>query len=228
MKKLIVAAMIAGSSSYALSSEAIGFFSNGELRNPVSIIEYHGNELHKLFHKREKFYGTEELLNVIKDIAHFSKSVLEGSETIQVGDLSAVYGGNAPGHASHQNGLDVDMVYLTKKSKLQNPEASFWEEEFIYNGKITDNFDTKRNLDLFNYIVHKHPVRRIFVDQLIKDHLCTYASKQGLINDEKIIETLRRLRPAKLHTNHFHLRLTCPKDDAECIEQVEVPEGSGC
>lgn len=227
MNKLTVVAMSAFLSVSAFASEAVGFFSSGKLHNGVSVLNL-GDDVHKLFMQRKRFYSTQELHDVIEDLTRYLRLNETNAETLQLGDLSNEHGGSTNEHSSHQNGLDVDVVYLTKNRKMQKNNASYWQEEFVKNGKVTSNLDTKRNLDLFKYAVENHPVRRIFVDQVIKDHFCQYAKDNGLLKNKGYVETLRRLRPAKLHTNHFHLRITCPKDDLECQEQVEVPAGSGC
>ncbi len=227
MNKLTVLAMTAFFSVSAFSSEAVGFFSNGKLQDSVSILNL-GDEVHKLFMQRKRFYSTEELYDVVEDLTRYIRASETNSETLQLGDLSNEHGGNTNEHSSHQNGLDIDIVYLTKNRKLQSKTAPFWQEEFVKNGKVTSNLDTKRNLELFKYAVENHPVRRIFVDEVIKNHFCKYAKDNDLLKDKKYVETLRRLRPAKLHTNHFHVRITCPKDDVNCQDQAEVPAGSGC
>jgi penicillin-insensitive murein DD-endopeptidase len=210
------------------SSEAIGYYSNGSLKDAESIIT-RKTPIHKLFLQRKKFFTTDEMHEVINDAADFVRLQYPSAELLQIGDLSQEKGGVATGHGSHQNGLDVDIVYLTRNGFLQSPTAAFWEEEFVNSrGAVTENFHTERNLMLFKHLVTTSPVGRIFVDTAIKKHLCQYAQKNGLLNDVQIKETLRRLRPEALHTNHFHMRITCPKDDKECTSQSEVPAGTGC
>jgi penicillin-insensitive murein endopeptidase len=167
--------------------------------------------------------------DVISEAADFVRLQYPTSELLQIGDLSNEKGGLASGHGSHQNGLDVDIVYLTRDGHLQSPEATFWEEEFVTKkGSVSSNFNTERNLMLFKHLVSRSPVGRIFVDVAIKKQLCQYAEQNGLLKDVMIKETLRRLRPEALHTNHFHMRITCPKDDSGCVSQSEVPAGTGC
>jgi penicillin-insensitive murein endopeptidase len=209
------------------ASQAIGYYSSGSLKDGDSILE-RKTAIHKLFLQRKKFYSTDEMHEVITNAADFVRQQYPDAELLQVGDLSPVNGGAAPGHGSHQNGLDVDMVYLTQNGFLQSPTAAFWEEEFVKRGVVTDNFHTERNLMLFKHLVTTEPVGRIFVDLAIKKKLCQYAKTSGLINDAIIKETLRRLRVEPLHTNHFHLRITCPVGDTQCKSQSEVPSGTGC
>lgn len=209
------------------ASEAIGYYSNGKLKNSESILDK-GTRIHKLFLARKRFFGTVEIQNVISDAADFVRQTYPNAELLQIGDIANQNGGECQGHGSHQNGLDVDIVYLTNNGKLQSPKAVFWEEEFVKKGKVTANLNTERNLMLFKYLVTTQPVERIFIDEVIKKQFCSYAKANNLMNDPEIKETLRRLRTEKLHTNHFHMRLKCPEADYSCQRQAEVPSGAAC
>lgn len=209
------------------ATEAVGFFSRGELKDGVSVRAL-DKKIHKLFLQREHFFSTTELNKVIDETATFVKTRYPKSEKLQVGDLSHEHGGPSVGHASHQNGLDADIVYLTKNKKLQKQDAPFWQEDFVKGKGVTDNFDTVKNLELFKYLVWNHPVRRIFVDAAIKTNLCLYARDNNYLGKKEYKQTLKRLRVLKLHTNHFHIRITCPENDIACEEQGEVPNETGC
>lgn len=209
------------------ASEAIGYYSKGSLKNGESVLD-RGTRIHKLFLARKKFFTSDQMNDVLSDAADFVRQEYPDAEVLQLGDLSAINGGSAPGHGSHQNGLDADLVYMTRNNKLQSPTASFWQEEFVKSGKITSNFHAERNLSLFRYLVMNHPVQRIFVDKIVKRTLCQYMVTNKLTKDAAIQETLRRLRPEPLHGNHFHMRLRCPTTDYGCIKQAEVPKGNGC
>ena len=211
----------------ASASEAIGYYSSGKIKDAASIIE-RGTSIHKLFLQRGRFFGTDQIQDTISDAADFIRNQYPDAEKLQVGDIANQTGGVLPEHGSHQNGLDADLVYLTKNKKLQSQTAPYWQEEFVKNGVASANLDIPRNLELFKYLVHQQPVERIFVDQAIKKVFCTYAFKNNLLEDTQIIETLRRLRVEKLHSTHFHMRLTCPKTDTACKSQAAVPAGSGC
>lgn len=209
------------------ASEAIGYYSSGKLKDADSIID-RGTHIHKLFMQRGRFYGTDTMFDTISDAADFVRNRYPDAEMLQVGDIANKAGGALKEHGSHQNGLDADIVYLTKNKKLQSQTAPFWQEEFVKNGVVTANLDIERNLELFKYLVHNQPVERIFIDAAIKKVFCSYAKKNNLLNDKETVETLRRLRIEALHTNHFHMRLVCPKTDTACKAQAAVPAGTGC
>lgn len=226
-KKALVLALFILSFNTVEASEAIGYYSSGSLREAESIKD-RGTNIRKLFLQRQRFYGTTEIQDIISDAADFIRQEFPNAELLQVGDIANKTGGTLPEHGSHQNGLDADIVYLTKNGRLQSQNAPYWEEEFVKNGVMSSNLHIERNLALFKYLIMNKPVERIFVDQAIKTQFCAYARKNNLLNDPETKETLRRLRVEKLHSTHFHMRIKCPTTDLKCKAQAEVPAGTGC
>jgi penicillin-insensitive murein endopeptidase len=224
-RMILVTALLQSNIIHA--SEAIGYYSDGKIKDSESIVD-RGTRIHKLFLARQRFYGTVEMQNVISDAADYVRQVYPDSELLQVGDIANKNGGICKEHGSHQNGLDVDIVYLTKNKKLQSQSAVYWEEEFVNNGKVSANLDIERTMTLFKHLVTTQPVERIFVDVAIKKQFCNFAKTNNMLNDPEIQETLRRLRVEDLHTTHFHMRLKCPQTDLSCKSQAEVPAGTGC
>ncbi|MDD4975623.1 MAG: penicillin-insensitive murein endopeptidase [Bacteriovorax sp.] len=226
MKNTILLFLILISKLHA--SEAIGFYSAGSLAGAQSVFE-HGTPIQKLFVARGRLYTSDEMHNVLTDASEFIKNNFPDSEILQVGDLSARLGGLAEGHASHQNGLDGDIVYLRRNKYVQSPQAANWDEDFVTKTDLpTKNFNTERNFALFKFLVKSTSVSRIFVDVSIKKLLCKFADDSGEIRDPNTVETLRRLRPQELHRTHFHLRISCPPNDHECTPQSGPEAGSGC
>lgn len=213
--------------SNAFASEAIGFYSSGSLNGSQSVFE-RGTPVHKLFLNRGRHYTTDEMHRVLSGAAEFLSVQFPNSEVLQVGDLSGPAGGVATGHASHQNGLDADLVYLRKNGYVQSPKATSWDEDFVTGVKPSGNFNVEKNFALFAQLISTEPVARIFVDAAIKKSLCNYVLGSALKNDPKALETLRRLRPQDLHRTHFHIRLSCPSNDKKCTQQAEPPAGTGC
>jgi penicillin-insensitive murein endopeptidase len=212
----------------AFASESIGFYSNGNLENAQSVFEKN-IPIQKLFVARDRLFTSDDMHEALRLASEFIKNQFPDSEILQVGDLSMKRGGFADGHSSHQNGLDGDIVYLRKNHYVQSPRSLDWDEDFVSGaGSVSKNFNTERNFAILNYLVHNTPVTRIFVDQVLKKELCSYALKNGEIKKPSVIETLRRLRPQALHRTHFHMRLGCPPNDHNCTPQSEPGEGSGC
>lgn len=209
------------------ASEAIGYYSSGSIKQAESITD-RGTNIRKLFLQRKRFYGTTQIQDVISDAADFVRQEFPEAEVLQVGDIANLNGGVLAEHGSHQNGLDVDIVYLTRNGKLQSQNAPYWQEEFVIKGAMSANLHLERNLALFKFLVNEKGVERIFVDQAIKTQFCSYARKNNLLNDAETKETLRRLRVEKLHSTHFHMRIKCPTTDYKCKAQAAVPAGTGC
>jgi penicillin-insensitive murein endopeptidase len=209
------------------ASESVGYYSKGSLINAQSVLDQVPT-IQKLFIAREKLYSTDQIFSLLSDASEFISGNFPNSEILQVGDLSAKNGGPAVRHASHQNGLDADIVYLRRNKYVQSNEAAEWDEDFIGKNIPTENFNTERNFALFKFLVTNTPVTRIFVDAAIKKQLCQFANSSGEIKDPATVETLRRLRPEDLHRTHFHLRIGCPPSDHNCTPQSEPVTGSGC
>jgi len=135
-------------------------------------------------------------------------------------------------HSSHQNGLDADVAYLRMNRVERNPDlwgTKGFEESFVANGKVTKNFDLKRNWFLLREVVSNGNVSRIFVGPEIKRAFCNASTRiDPTLKAEYRTEILRRLRPYPNHDDHFHLRVKCPPNNERCESQVEPPEGSSC
>ncbi|PIK15591.1 penicillin-insensitive murein endopeptidase [Halobacteriovorax sp. JY17] len=224
MFKLITFAVSLLCISNSYSSEAIGFYSKGSIINSSSIDEYSG-DFEKLFRSRKRLFATDHLLSFISDFTSEFTSSHPGIEKFQIGDISAERGGFVSRHSSHQNGLDVDVVYLRVNKKGQDVDYPEWGEYFVKNGKLTRNFDISKNWQLFQFIISKGGVGRIFVDTAVKKKFCELYGSSPSPREK---ETLRRLRPAANHLTHFHLRLKCHKSYANCREQDDPSSGSGC
>ncbi|WP_127716061.1 penicillin-insensitive murein endopeptidase [Halobacteriovorax sp. HLS] len=206
------------------ASTPIGYYSKGKIENSQSIDQFSGH-FEKLFRGRSNLYATEYLLSDVVTIAEDIKSNFSDVEKLQIGDISSLNGGNIPRHASHQNGLDIDIVYLRVNKTPQSTTNPEWGEDFTNGKKVSKNFSVQRNWKLFTNIVSMGNVGRIFVDWSVKTKFCEI---HGTSQDPLVKETLRRLRPAKYHKTHFHLRLECPKDAPKCRKQDPPANNTGC
>lgn len=224
-KKLVLLGLVFNINTFA--TEAVGFYSNGSLKDGVSIID-RNIDVQKLFISRKKLFATEELLELIDEASLFLKTNFKSAEPLALGDLAAVNGGKAARHASHQNGLDADIVYLKVNEKPQDSNNPEWAENFVTKNGVSKNFHTARNFELLKYLASKDNVERIFVDTLIKKELCMFVNITENAKTLSNLEFLRKLRPANLHQTHFHVRIACPKTDLNCISQAAPPAGSGC
>lgn len=144
------------------------------------------------------------------------------------GDMSRPYGGPiGPGstHASHETGLDLDIPFdfaLPRKSayELQHPE-----DVYIVKGRKIQKAFTPTVATLIKTAATDPRVERIFVAPMIKKQMCLLYEGKGQKGDDMF---LQRLRPWFGHQAHMHVRLKCPSDSPECINQKPAPTGTGC
>ena len=205
-----------------------GFYSKGQLRDANSLKDEGKGFVH-IFGRRQRYYGSDGLIETLVRVSSEMLDLFPDSERLQIGDLSNQRGGVAGGHASHQNGLDVDIVYFKndRREQIDFEGKTGFDEDFVINGQLTPNFDIPRNWALMKAFQKTGRLERIFVHEKIKLTLCEYAESMGELESE--FETLRKLRHFPNHQNHLHLRLTCPSTSPQCITQDPIPgAGNGC
>lgn len=134
---------------------------------------------------------------------------------LAVGDLGQARGGPAPnGHASHQNGLDVDLWFSPGgRGATQEPMVD------LLTSKPSPHYG-ERVPALLGLAAKDARVARIFVNAVIKRQLCDTTTGDRT--------WLSKLRPWHGHHEHFHVRLACPADSPECQPQPPIPVGDGC
>ncbi len=216
---------------------SIGFYSNGCLDSESKV---DGTEagLHKLFVERNRGYGNPTLIELLTALgAAYHESWQRNApaatpfERIQLGDVTQKGGGFLSKHASHQTGLDVDVVYMRndfRESKADRGfDASF--DEFFVKGKlVTKNLDAVRTWWLWRFVQRSGKVDRIFVDPKIKAFFCHHSTALEPEDQAERFEILRMLRPYPEHADHFHMRLVCPSGDRKCVGSKPLPPGPGC
>jgi penicillin-insensitive murein endopeptidase len=207
-------------------SLSLGYYSEGKLEK-ARAFKSDRNNLLLLFPRRERHYANKVLLEMVEQSFRRYRRDNPSTERLQIGEVTAINGGPLSGHNSHQNGLDLDAIYLRSDLTEQeiNDSGSF-RESFVEEGRVTENFDIARNWELFKIFVATGTVNRIFVDMAIKKEMCAYATIMGEYQTQE--EALRVLRPWPRHDDHFHLRLKCPTDSPECVGQTPPPAGPGC
>lgn len=212
--------------SQGTEPQSIGFYADGSLKN-ADPLPLEGEGFVKIVRPRQRKFGSYDLVYVLTQSAKSLQEKYPSKDRIQVADMSQERGGAITRHASHQNGLDADVAFLRKNGTEQDPaDDSGFAEKFVSGGKVTANFDTARNWALAKIFVSSGRVQRIFVNEAIKKAFCAHAKSSGELTSGA--ETLRRLRVLAGHEDHFHIRLSCPKNSPQCSAQAEVPEGTGC
>jgi penicillin-insensitive murein endopeptidase len=171
---------------------------------------------------RNHHWGNPLTVGFVQDLSRIA--VKAGWKGLYVGDLGQARGGPVPGHASHQNGLDVD-VWLNPPARLDLSRA---ERERISAISVLD--PDKRSLNanwtpshayILEAMARDPRVNRIFITAPVKLEMCANAGRGDAA-------WLRKIRPWWQHTDHFHVRLNCPRGATGCIDQDPLPPGDGC
>lgn len=209
------AMLLAGLSCQAnASAEVIGSYSNGCLARPA-VLKSESPYYQIARSYRERFYGHESLIAFLE---RYSKKMHGlGIDSVLIGDLSKNGGGRIPGtHASHQNGLDVDIPFQTRRiprKDLKNGNAEVLVGKDVK--KVNAQFNKKYYLMIMT-AARDPEVERIFVAPAIKLAVLDMA-------DESDLKALSKIRPWYGHTEHMHVRLACPKDSPDCERQPRPP-----
>ncbi len=172
---------------------------------------------------RNRNWAHPEMIDFVKKLS--AKAAQQpGWEGIYIGDISQPRGGPMlTGHASHQMGLDADIWMLPPKSlKLSRAEREKISSISMRrsNGAYVNSSWTRQHHEVMKAAASDPRVARIFVFPGAKVQMCA---------DEKGDRSwLRKVRPWYGHHYHFHVRLSCPKGAAGCVNQAPPPPGDGC
>ncbi len=169
-------------------------------------------------------WGTKSLVDLIDRAAKATARDFPGARTT-IGDLSRHEGGEIDGHASHESGRDVDVLFFSK-DKRGKP---VYHEGFVaYRADGTPKlggefrFDDARTWALLKHMLtdRQVPVSRVFIAGHIRARLLHYAASAGESIDMRDHAASVMVEPAGVlpHDDHFHLRIACPPDVAGCIE----------
>jgi penicillin-insensitive murein endopeptidase len=171
---------------------------------------------------RNRFWGHPALLDLVRNLSDAARA--RGLPPLWIGDLSQPRGGPMPyGHASHQNGLDVD-IWLDLSPKGHIPAAV---REDIRVPSVVSPDETGVSPErwqpghaaLIRLAAEAPGVDRVLVNHAIKRELC---------RTEAGAPWLRRVRPWRGHDSHMHVRLRCPPGETDCRDAPPPPPGDGC
>lgn len=170
---------------------------------------------------RHRYFGHPYLIQFVQRLGQQANA--QGVRLL-IGDLGQPRGGPTPtGHRSHQNGLDVDVWFLQQPanqvlSKAQTEQIDMPTMVRMTEGTLHPRWSARMR-DVLKQAALAPQVERIFVNAIIKQELCRTESER---------HWLRKVRPWWGHDAHFHVRLACPPDSAQCKMQKELPYGDGC
>lgn len=205
-------------------NQAIGFPDSGLLRNATSVLTRQEALNKKAFFEvvspdRKKHFATYEMAEIITRIG--DQLNRQYTKKLYVSNLSAINGGKLNPHASHQNGLDVDLGYPSDVPNLKFPlVVRMSTGEFF-----TKNYSTEKTFNLFKYIFSQKDIQvdRIFIDEKIKKELCNFAIARNEFQTEAkdVVRTMfENLQHVTGHGDHFHLRIKCSKYDPGCRGRI--------
>ncbi len=171
---------------------------------------------------RNRNWGHPALLELVRGLT--AQAAGHGLPMLWIGDLGQPRGGPLPyGHASHQNGLDVD-IWLDLSAKPPRPAAAR-EAIAVASLVLPDEAGIDRRVwrpqhaTLIRLAAGMPGVDRVLVNHAIKRELCRTDAGAAW---------LRRVRPWRGHDEHMHVRLRCPEGQPECRDQAPPPPGDGC
>lgn len=198
--------------------QPVGVYSNG-CQIGAQILPPHQAGYYDIRRTRHRYFTQPQTIQLIKTIGAYVHQ--QTGLNMLIGDSSQPIGGPMSyAHASHQNGLDVD-IYFAAIPDQETPPKDYPVQ------MVVDKAAGTMNLNLWQpayrdalYAAATYPqTARIFVNPIIKGYLCA---------TEKNTAWLRKVRPWWGHDEHFHVRLNCPAGAAHCQSQAPVPAGDGC
>ncbi len=203
-------------------TQSIGTYTNGCISGAVALpIEGLGYQVMRL--SRKRIYGHPNLIEFIQNLGQTVAD--QHASNLLIGDLGQHHGGRTPsGHRSHQNGLDVDIWFLlSTASTLSDHERERLSATSMLASadKIALKEWTSAHEQVLLSAAQSPNVERIFVNPIIKRELCQHTPTSHRA-------ALHKIRPWWKHDDHFHVRLSCPKDSLNCEHQEPLPQGDGC
>ncbi len=159
-----------------------------------------------------RYYGSGLLVKYLQEAGKkydqkFPKSFFRINDTSQQfgGPIWSLINKGRLAHASHQNGLEADILLAVKNKR----------------------FDTEKNWELVKILIELGYVHIIYVDKQRIQEFCNLARKikhdDGKSDFEKHYDTLRRLQHWDGHKTHLHLRLKCTPHNPSCRQDRVDP-----
>lgn len=212
----------AASGPYKSAAMSHGGYASGCIAGAVQLPET-GPGWQAVRLSRNRNWGHPELISFIERLSRAAQA--EGWTGLLVGDLSQPRGGPmTSGHRSHQIGLDADIWMRPAKDLGLGRQAREGMKTYSVvapNRLGVNKYWTDSHARILQSAASDPAVARIFVNAAIKRHLCETAPEGDRA-------WLRKIRPWWKHDSHFHVRLSCPKGGAGCINQAPPPPGDGC
>lgn len=170
---------------------------------------------------RERSYAHPALVLMLWRSARDVAKAAPGS-VLLVGDLSHREGGPLPGHHSHQSGRDADVGFYVIDARGKRL-VSHEYVAFDGDGKAKDGgslvFDDERNWMLVESWVRdrRAGLSHIFVSEPLKARLLRFARGNPRFAQyaDEAAALLKQPENGEPHDDHFHVRITCPAEEAD-------------
>jgi len=148
------------------------------------------------------------VVGAVTDVARALREAFPDAQRLPIGELSAEHGGKLRYHLSHQNGLDVDVWFPTRRRLPDSGLVASAATELLrcdfgpkYEAKdpktgrwgVTQDFDPELAWAVASRFAARSDVKVIFVGALLKKELARWAKAQGIPASE------RRRTNAKLY-----------------------------
>lgn len=181
--------------------------------------------------KGDHYWGNPRLVEGIMSATKTVAEEMPGGAPILVGDLSARFGGQIPGHRSHRTGRDVDLVYYTTTpSGAPIPSPGFVHFGSDGLAKVDDEryvrLDVERQWLLVKTLLSSQATRVqwLFASRHVEALLVDYAIARGEPLDLVWRAETMLLEPgdSSPHDDHMHLRIACTAE-----EELAGCEGGG-
>jgi penicillin-insensitive murein DD-endopeptidase len=208
-----------------MPARAIGFYAKGCLAGGVAL-SIDGPAWQVMRLSRNRNWGHPDLIALVERLAVDAKEH-DGWPGLLVGDIAQPRGGPMRSdHASHQVGLDAD-IWLTpmpdrRLSEREREDLQATSMLAPDRTSIDTNVWSAAQVRLLKRAAAYADVERIFVNPAIKKALCDAVPKDA---DHA---WLHKVRAYWGHESHFHMRIGCPKDSADCVSQPALPNDDGC
>lgn len=212
----------AKSSSSRQAPASYGSYAKGCVAGAVQLPET-GPTWQAMRLSRNRNWGHPETIDFIKKLSGFAAQQ-PGWNGLYIGDISQPRGGPmTSGHRSHQIGLDID-IWMLPTSRLNLSQRKRENISSISmqraNGAYVNGSWSRAHHEIIRAAARDPRVARIFVFPGAKVQMCK--------DNKGSRRWLRKVRPWWGHHYHFHVRLSCPKGAAGCVNQNPPPRGDGC
>jgi penicillin-insensitive murein endopeptidase len=178
-------------------------------------------ELHVRGSSRDRAYAHPALVLMLWRSARDVAKAAPGS-VLFVGDLSRRDGGPLSGHRSHQSGRDADVGFYLKDLRGKSVVS---HEYVVFDGTGASKdgsavvFDDERNWLLVESWARdrRAGLSHIFVSDPLRDRLLRFARSRPRHARyvEQALTLLKQPEHGEPHDDHFHVRISCPKEQME-------------